>query len=160
MSDNLALVGAGEIFTGIVLLMIPVFARSRKHSSLLKIALCVGFSQGIAVLPGVSRSGMSIAMGMFMGLGISEAFKFSFLISIPAVLGATLLECVSFLKHGEAVFLPEGWIFGALIAFVLGLASLKFMRGLVNAGRWALFGVYCLIVGAAAVAIATGVIAV
>ncbi|MBQ9433659.1 MAG: undecaprenyl-diphosphate phosphatase [Synergistaceae bacterium] len=150
-SESLVLVGCGELFTGIVLLMIPMFARSRSNSSLLKIALAVGFAQGIAVMPGISRSGMSIAMGLFMGLGISEAFRFSFLISIPAILGATLLECVKVLKGGEMVYLPEGWIWGAVVAFVLGMASLKFMKGLVDAGKWAYFGIYCLIIGAIAV---------
>ena len=158
MSGSLPLVGLCEIFTGIVLLLIPVFSRTRHHSSLLKIALAVGFAQGIAVLPGVSRSGMSIAMGLFMGMGISEAFRFSFLISIPAVLGATLLECLKFLKDGGAVFLPEGWIWGAALAFILGLASLRFMRGLVKAEKWALFGVYCLVIGIAALVMAFWVI--
>lgn len=151
VSESLVLVGCGEIFTGIVLLMIPVFSRSRGNASMLKIALAVGFAQGVAVMPGISRSGMSIAMGLFMGLGISEAFRFSFLISIPAILGATLLECVKVLKGGEVVFLPEGWMWGAVVAFVLGMASLKFMKGLVDAGKWAYFGVYCLLIGAVAV---------
>ena len=150
-SESLILVGAGEIFTGIVLVMIPILSSSRRNSSLLSIAIFVGLAQGIAVLPGVSRSGMSIAMALFMGLGISEAFRFSFLISIPAVLGATLLECVKFLKSGQPVFMPEGYIWGAVVAFVLGLLALIFMRRLVNAKNWALFGVYCLIVGALAV---------
>ena len=157
VSESLLLVGLGEIFTAIVLLMIPVFARSRSNSSLLKIALAVGLAQGIAVMPGISRSGMSIAMGLFMGLGISEAFRFSFLISIPAILGATLLECLKFLKGGEAVFLPEGWIWGAVIAFILGMASLRFMKGLVDAGKWAYFGVYCLIIGGCAVCLSLGI---
>ena len=152
-SESLVLVGCGELFTGVVLLMIPVFSRSWGNASLLKIALAVGLAQGIAVMPGISRSGMSIAMGLFMGLGISEAFRFSFLISIPAILGATLLECMKVMKGGETVFLPEGWIWGAVIAFVLGMASLKFMKGLVDAGKWAYFGVYCLIVGAVAVSL-------
>ena len=150
-SESLILVGAGEIFTGIILVMIPLLSSSRRNSSLLSIAVFVGLAQGIAVLPGVSRSGMSIAMALFMGLGISEAFRFSFLISIPAVLGATLLECVKFLKSGEAVFMPEGYIWGAFVAFVLGLLALILMRRLVNAKNWALFGVYCLIVGGLAV---------
>ncbi|MBQ6115170.1 MAG: undecaprenyl-diphosphate phosphatase [Synergistaceae bacterium] len=150
-SESLILVGAGEIFTGLILVMIPILSSSRRNSSLLSIAMFVGFAQGIAVLPGVSRSGMSIAMALFMGLGISEAFRFSFLISIPAVLGATLLECVKFLKSGQPVFMPEGYIWGAAVAFVLGLLALIFMRRLVNAKNWALFGVYCLIVGALAV---------
>ena len=90
-------------------------------------------------------------MALFMGLGMSEAFRFSFLISIPAVLGATLLECLKWLKSGEAAFMPEGYIMAAAVAFVLGFGALVFMRRLVNARNWALFGVYCLIVGAAAV---------
>lgn len=158
-SESLLLVGLGEIFTGIVLLLVPVFSRSRKNSSLLKIAIAVGIAQGIAVLPGVSRSGMSIAMGLFMGLGISEAFRFSFLISIPAILGATMLECLKFLKGGEAVFLPDGWVWGAVIAFVLGVASLKFMKGLVDAGKWAYFGLYCLVIGSIAVLAGWGIFA-
>lgn len=157
-SESLFLVGSGEIFTAIVLLLIPIFSRSRKNSSLLKIALAVGFAQGIAVLPGVSRSGMSIAMGLFMGLGISEAFRFSFLISIPAILGATLLECLKFLKGGEVIFLPDGWIWGAVVAFILGMASLKFMKGLVDAGKWAYFGLYCLIIGVIAVLFGAGIL--
>lgn len=146
-SESLILVGSGEIFTGIILILIPFLSVSRKNSSLLKIAIAVGIAQGIAVLPGVSRSGMSIAMGLFMGLGITEAFRFSFLISIPAVLGATLLEAVKWLKSGEAVYLPEGYLLGAVTAFVLGFGALVFMRRLVNAKNWAYFGVYCLAVG-------------
>ena len=157
-SESLILVGAGEIFTGIVLVLIPFLSASRGNSSLLKIAIAVGIAQGIAVLPGVSRSGMSIAMGLFMGLGITEAFRFSFLISIPAVLGATLLECVKFLKSGEPAFMPEGYMAGAVCAFVLGFAALVFMRRLVNARNWALFGVYCLIIGAVALLFGTGII--
>ena len=157
-SENLLLVGIGELFTAAVLLMIPIFSRRPSNSSLLAIALAVGFAQGIAVLPGVSRSGMSIAMGLFMGLSISEAFRFSFLISIPAILGATLLECLKYVKGGEAVFLPEGWIAGAVVAFVLGMASLKFMKGLVDAGKWVYFGLYCLVIGAVAVLFGLGVL--
>ena len=78
--------------------------------------------------------------------------------TIPAILGATLLECLKFLKGGENIFLPEGWIVGAVVAFILGMASLRFMKGLVDAGKWAYFGVYCLIVGCVAVAFGMGVI--
>lgn len=149
-SASLLLVGAGEIFTAIVLILIPIMPQ-RRNSSLLSIAIFVGIAQGIAVLPGVSRSGMSIAMGLFMGLGMSEAFRFSFLLSVPAVLGATLLECVKFMKSSEPAFLPEGYIFAAIVAFVLGFLALVFMRRIVNPKNWALFGLYCLVVGGVAV---------
>ena len=157
-SESLIIVGAGELFTALILLLVPQFSKSRKNSSLMITAIAVGFAQGVAVMPGISRSGMSIAMGLFMGLGISEAFRFSFLISIPAILGATLLECLKFIKGGEAAFLPEGWIFGAVTAFILGLLSLKFMKGLVDAGKWAYFGLYCLIIGSIAVLMGAGLI--
>ena len=158
ISESLSLVGMGEIFTGLILVMIPIYSSRRPNSSLLKIAIAVGIAQGIAVLPGVSRSGMSIAMGLFMGMGISEAFRYSFLISIPAILGATLLECVKMVKDFDSIYLPEGYIYGAVIAFILGLASLIFMRRIVNAKNWACFGVYCLIVGVIAVLLGTGLI--
>lgn len=158
ISESLVLVGVGEIFTGLILVMIPIYSNRRANSSLLKIAIAVGIAQGIAVLPGVSRSGMSIAMGLFMGMGISEAFRYSFLISVPAIFGATLLECVKFLKGSASVYLPEGYIYGAIIAFVLGLLSLIFMRRIVNAKNWACFGVYCLIIGIVAVIFGTGII--
>lgn len=158
MTESLTLVGAGEIFTGLILVMIPIYSSRRANSSLLKIAIMVGIAQGIAVLPGVSRSGMSIAMGLFMGMGIIEAFRYSFLISIPAIMGATLLECVKMLKDFEKIYLPEGYIYGAITAFILGLLSLILMRRIVNAKNWACFGIYCLIVGIAAVIIDTGIL--
>lgn len=152
ISGNLTLVGCGELFTGLALVTMPLLtSRRAQSSSMLKIAVMAGIAQGIAVLPGVSRSGMTIAMGLFMGLGISEAFRYSFLISIPAVLGATLLECVKYVKAGGAIFLPEGWITGAIVAFMLGFASLVTMRRIVNVKNWTFFGIYCFIIGGIAV---------
>lgn len=152
-SENLKLVGTGEIFTGLVLISIPIFASKRVSSSLLMTAIVVGIAQGIAVLPGVSRSGMSIAAGILMGLSVYEAFKFSFLLSIPAIAGATLLECLKFMKSGEAVFMPEGYFGAAIVSFALGLLTLDFMRRLVNEKNWAYFGVYCLLIGITALVI-------
>ena len=157
-TESVLFVGIGEIFTAAVLLLVPMFSRRPSNSSLVMIAVAVGFAQGVAVLPGVSRSGMSIAMGMFMGLTVGEALRFSFLVSIPAILGAVLLEGISWECGDGAIFLPGGWIWGVLIAFALGLASLKFMKGLVDAGKWAYFGLYCLIIGVIAVSFGLGVI--
>ena len=146
-------VGCGLIFTGMVMLTVPLISRRKKNISLIKIAVVVGIAQGIAVLPGVSRSGMTITAGLLMGLSIAEAFKFSFLISVPAVLGASLLEGLKMLKSGEAVFLPDGYVWAVIAAFVFGFAALGAMRRVILAGKWGYFGVYCLIVGTAAVVV-------
>lgn len=150
-SSSPLFVGAGLIMTAFIMSLVPIISRTNKSSSLMSIAIVVGIAQGVAVLPGVSRSGMTIAAGLAMGLGVSEAFRFSFLISVPAVMGASLLEAVKVLRGSEAVYLPAGYLWAVLAAFVLGFLALGLMRRLVLAGKWAYFGFYCLIVGILAV---------
>lgn len=146
-SQSFILVGTGELFTGIILLLMPIVSRRRNYS-LLTLSIIVGIAQGIAVLPGVSRSGMSIFACMIMGMGITEAFQYSFIISIPAILGATALEFVKVLKGTEAIYLPEYGYIGCLTALILGLLSLMLMRRIVNVKNWSYFGIYCIILGA------------
>ena len=151
VSTSPLFVGAGLIFTSFIMSLVPIISRTQKNASLLMIAVVVGIAQGVAVLPGVSRSGMTIAAGLLMGLGVNEAFRFSFLISVPAVLGASLLEALKVVKSPDAVFLPSGYMWAVLAAFVLGFLALGLMRRLVLAGKWAYFGFYCMIVGILAV---------
>ena len=146
-------VGCGLIFTAMILASVPVISHNSPKNSLLKIAIVVGIAQGIAVLPGVSRSGMTIAACLLMGMELEEAFKFSFMISIPAILGANLLETIKFFKSGEATFMPEGYLFACIAAFILGLAALGIMRRLVLTEKWPYFGIYCFILGTAAILI-------
>ena len=145
-SQSLLLVGTGELITGIILLLMPIVSRRRNYS-LLTLSIIVGIAQGIAVLPGISRSGMSIFACVIMGMGISEAFQYSFLISIPAILGATLLELLKVLKGTEAIYMPEYGYIGCLTALILGLLSLMLMRRIVNVKNWSYFGIYCIILG-------------
>ena len=104
MMDSPMAVGCGLLATAGTLAIVPLLVeREGEHKNLhsrgeplsgLRIALVVGLVQGLAVLPGVSRSGATIAAGLIMGLAVEEAFCFSFLLSVPAVLGASLLEAV------------------------------------------------------------------
>lgn len=114
--------------------------------------LPVGFAQGLAVMPGLSRSGATIWTGILCGLSKEEAFRFSFLLSVPAILGATLYEARD-LGGADAFLyaLPPGWIWGALASFISGLASLVLLRKLVTGDRWWLFSFYCMAVGSIAV---------
>ena len=145
-SQSLMLVGIGELITGIMLILMPMIARPRNFS-LLKLSIVVGIAQGIAVLPGISRSGMSIFACMLMGMGISEAFRYSFLISIPAILGATLLEFLKAFRGTEAIYLPDFGILGCMSAFILGILSLMLMRRIVKVKNWSYFGIYCIMLG-------------
>jgi undecaprenyl-diphosphatase len=101
-------------------------------------SLVLGFAQGLAVAPGLSRSGTTIACAMAMGMAPAAAFRLSFLLSIPAVAGATLLEA---LKSGAGGWTAQAMI-GATVAFVSGLGALLLLRGLVARGRLWWFAFY------------------
>ena len=107
-------------------------------------ALIVGVCQGIAVMPGVSRSGTTIAVAMMLGLSGPAAFRFSFLLSLPAVAGATVLS----LRHtDELASLGVAGVVGAIVSTVVGLAALIWLRNLVDRGRFWMFCVYLLPLG-------------
>ena len=156
MSSPLA-VGCGFLLTAGLLALVPLLAERTGQLPVsggpmrgLKIAAIVGVVQGLAVLPGVSRSGSTIAAGLLLGLAVASAFQFSFLLSVPAILGASLLEAVK-LCRSEALALPPGWLWAVAAAFVTGWIALALMRRLVLSGRWAYFGLYCLVLGSVAV---------
>jgi undecaprenyl-diphosphatase len=125
-------------------------ARATKDEPSLGIgpALVLGIAQGLAVLPGLSRSGTTIACAILLGLRAPAAFRLSFLLALPAVGGAVLLE----LRH------PEVWsaagmpgIVGAIVALVSGLGAALALRGLVASSRFWWFAPYCLVLGVALV---------
>lgn len=107
-------------------------------------ALIVGVVQGVAVLPGISRSGATIAAAMMLGMAGASAFRFSFLLSLPAVTGAALLLL---LKDNAFASVPPVLWLGGLVALVVGLLSLVLLRRLVNEGRFWAFALYLVPVG-------------
>jgi undecaprenyl-diphosphatase len=112
-------------------------------------ALIVGFVQGFAVLPGLSRSGATLFTALATGINREKAAEFSFLISIPAIIGACLLQA----RHLEEITTGEVPLYiGAMIAaFLVGLASIGIMMELIRRARLDFFAVYCLILGICAV---------
>ena len=109
-------------------------------------ALAVGLVQGLAVIPGISRSGSTIAAGMFLGLDRATAARFSFLLSVPAVAGAELIGIKDMLETGAHLDMVTFW--ATLAAFISGTAALKVLIRLVHAGRFHLFAPYCWTLGA------------
>lgn len=88
-------------------------------------ALLIGLAQLVAILPGISRSGSTIAAAMALGLGRLPAARFSFLLAIPAILGASLKEAIGLMKHGMPAADPLAFIIGFLVSFVVGVATLR-----------------------------------
>lgn len=113
--------------------------------------MIVGLFQGLAVFPGVSRSGATIWAGLFSGMPRDEAFRFSFLLSIPAIIGAGILEARELGLEAFAESLPDGWLAGAVAAFVSGIASLVLLRRMVTSDKWWGFSIYCLALGCVAI---------
>jgi undecaprenyl-diphosphatase len=150
MSSYLS-IGVGFLVTAGLLCVAPLAPEGHKGLSLRSVLL-VGLAQGLAVFPGVSRSGTTIAAALFLGLAASDAFRLSFLMSIPVIVGASLLEGVKLLRDPLWV-LPEGWIGAVFAAFALGCLSLAFLRRLVLSGRWAYFGIYCFLLGVTVVVV-------
>jgi undecaprenyl-diphosphatase len=150
---NSLLVGLGLLFTGAVLI-VSCFIRPAAGRVRFFDGIAVGIAQGIAVLPGVSRSGMTMMAGIAAGLSRPEAFRFSFLLSIPAILGATVFQAMELGGTGDfCSTLPGGWFLGVIVAFLSGLASLAVLRKIIIASKWWVFGVYCLIMGMSAIII-------
>jgi undecaprenyl-diphosphatase len=106
-----------------------------------KSSLAIGFVQGLAIIPGISRSGATIAAGLFLGLNRETAARYSFLLSIPAVAGAGLLGAGDLIGHAG---LPLSSIAaGTLAACIVGYASLKLLVWMVRRGRLHYFAPYC-----------------
>jgi undecaprenyl-diphosphatase len=111
--------------------------------------ICVGIMQGLAILPGISRSGTTIAMGLFKGLDRETAARYSFLLSIPAILGAMVLQLAEMRTKALPPIGPA--LLGASVAAAVGYGALKVLIGLVKKGDLHRFAFYCWFVGAAAI---------
>lgn len=141
------LVGFMLILTGTILWVSRnYYYRGNKKQSLgIKKVFSIGIIQGIAVIPGISRSGSTIAGGMFLGLDRHTAAKFSFLLSIPAILGAQVLSIKDMINSG--LFIDSITIYATIASFITGLIALKILLTLVHSGRFHLFAPYCWLVG-------------
>lgn len=150
VSMSLFWLGVNLWITALLLLSTKFMAEGKDLVSI-KTGAIAGFVQGLAVMPGISRSGSTIWIGLLCGLSREEAFRFSFLLSIPAIVGATLYEARDLGGCSEFfTALPDGWMWGAILAFVSGLASLFLLRRLLISDKWRLFAFYCMLIGSIA----------
>ena len=111
-------------------------------------AVVVGVAQAIAVIPGLSRSGTTISAGMFQGFDRGFAVRFSFLMSLPAVLGANILELKDAVETGFDFSLLPVYLVGVLTATVVGYFSIRLVKSMADKGKFGKFAYYCWAVGA------------
>ncbi len=115
-------------------------------------ALWIGLAQGVAVLPGISRSGSTIAMGLLVGLRREDAAEFSFLLFIPAILGATALKLTEALSDpGAHSALWGSYLAGTIVAFLSGIVAIRFLMRFLRERRLTPFAIYCLALGLVAI---------
>lgn len=149
-------VGVGLLITAAVLTFAErrgsIFSTKALEQIRGRDALWVGLAQGIAVLPGISRSGSTIATGLFCGLRREDAAEFSFLLFIPAIVGATAL------KLGEALSDPGAhsalwgsYLAGTTVAFLSGIIAIRFLIKFLRERRLTPFAIYCAVLGLIAV---------
>lgn len=145
--ENAKMVGALLMFTGAVLIGTRYLPRGSKDVSFLR-ALLMGLGQAVALLPGVSRSGMTLAAARGGFVDNDKAAEFSFLMSAPLIAGASLLSLVK--SFGEAEPSTIGWgltFYGAAVSAVVGYFSLALLVRALKGRRFWWFGIYCLAAG-------------
>lgn len=149
-SDNdITVEGLCLIVTGILLTLADRSRKGRKTAREMRFrdALVIGVAQGIAPLPGVSRSGSTVAAGMLMGLDRQYAVTFSFIMGIPAVLGANVLELGEALGSGSFELPLVPVLIGVAAAVVFGIIAIKMVQWVVRTDKFKYFAWYTLTLG-------------
>ncbi len=148
--SGLVIVGAMLLLTAL-LLAFSYYAKPRQKEEIsLKDAFIIGLAQACAVMPGLSRSGTTIATGLLLGNKKENLAQFSFLMVIPPILGEALLDVLKMMK-GEAFggdMATSSLAIGFLAAFLSGCVACKWMISLVKKGKLIYFAIYCAVVGA------------
>ena len=148
---NLIFLAAGFALTAALLIVVQIITKRKSYNPLAPItykqAIVVGIAQGIAVLPGLSRSGTTLATGIISHSGSKPSADFSFLLSIPIIIGGTIYEIYKGAKYGfgfnQADIMPM--CIGFVVAFISSLLTLKIMLKLVNKNKWLYFSIYLII---------------
>jgi len=140
--SNLLVVGLALLITGCVLFLSEKKMGNRKMNVF--DSLLIGFAQALTIVPGISRSGITVATGLLRKIDKDITFKYSFLLSVPAILGATIFEVKDFTMGNEDLVLL---LLGTITSMIIGYASLKFLQKIVMNKKIHLFAYYCWAVG-------------
>ncbi len=144
--ENIKVVAVALMITGFIL-SITKFIKTKLKDISIGRGLLIGVAQGMAIIPGISRSGMTISLGIYLGIAPDKAAKFSFLLGIPAIVGAGLLTGLDLTESSETRLAWSVLIVGFLSSLSVGWISLKWLLGLIKSGKFHWFGAYCIAIG-------------
>ena len=149
LSSNLYVVGLALLATGCLLFASDRVRKGRKteRSTRMTDALLVGAAQALATCPGLSRSGTTITAGCFLGFERKFAVRYSFILSIPAVLGANILSLKDALEGTVIWSEAPVYLAGVIVAAVVGYACIRLLKMIADKGRFGAFAYYCWAVG-------------
>ena len=152
LCGNVVFIGCALLVTGTILFISDRLAKGKKtaKNATMLDAFLVGVGQAVAVVPGLSRSGTSISAGMLRGFQRTFAVRFSFLMSIPAVLGANIISIKDAMEAGIDTSLMPMYVAGTIVAAVSGYFAIRLVNILADKGKFGNFAYYCWGVGAAA----------
>ena len=153
LSSHTGFVGFALIMTGCMLYIADRIPRGKKTEKNMRVldAVIIGVCHCVATIPGLSRSGTTITAGLATGLDRQFAVKFSFLISIPAVLAANVLSLAEAVKAGVDMSMMPTYLIGMLVAMVVGYFALSFVKYITQKGKFGWFSYYCWAVGVIAI---------
>lgn len=132
--------------TGLILLSTRL-AMSKERKVRSRSSFIIGCAQAIAMLPGISRSGTTISAGLFLGISKEKAATFSFLLALPAIFGATLIELKEALDTGVGAFMLLKYLLGTIAAALFGYLCIALLLEVIRKGKFDYFGYYCLAIG-------------
>jgi undecaprenyl-diphosphatase len=150
-TGNALLVGCMLLFTAVLLFVSEKIKNTNEEITFSK-SIIIGVAQAVAILPGISRSGATIATALLLKIDKSKAARFSFLMVVPLILGKMAKDSLDIIKGNEVINLPisEG-VIGFLAAFFAGIAACTWMIKIVRKSKLSWFALYCAIVGLIAV---------
>ena len=147
-AKNIYILAGCFLFTGMILMFGHIMGKkaNKKDKMTVKDALVIGTFQGIAILPGVSRSGSTISAGLLMGLDKQFVTQFSFILSIPTILGSFVLEMY---KSRDTLSTLEvtPTIIGVAVAEIFGVLAIKFIEFIIKKDKFNIFAYYCFALG-------------
>ena len=147
--SNVTFVSVALLATGFILFFSDRMARGRKTERTATVldALLVGCAQAVGTLPGISRSGITISAGLLRGFDRTFAVRFSFLMSLPAVLGANILSLKDALEAGVDLEMLPIYLVGMVVSGVVGYFAIRLVNLLADKGKFGNFAYYCWVVG-------------
>lgn len=144
--SNPKLVGITLIITAVILLLTLIPQKSLQKLNI-KNTFVMGLAQALAIVPGISRSGSTISIGLLQNIGGNDAARFSFLLAIPAILGATILKVTNLLESGIDKQFFIVLLVGTVASYISGYIAIESLLKIVQKGKLYLFAPYCLLLG-------------